>query len=131
MTIFEIANELPNGFHDSEVHTLQLDYPGRSIEIALDVWIGTMVDPPSTRETYRRGVLSITGLQYCAMDMPDERYPHADPGPLTVDLAESKAFVPAASFGCRLWVNEWNGFIHLSAQTAEFVWTGAPVNRGA
>jgi len=43
------------------------------MELTLDVWIGSMDDPQSTRETYRKGVVTITGLQYCAIDVPDEK----------------------------------------------------------
>jgi hypothetical protein len=130
MTIFEVAESLPNGFHDSELSTVSIDYSKRSVQLALDVWIGTMSDPPSTRETYRAGVLSINGLKYCAIDVPDQRYPYAQPDAVTIDLAEATQFLPgAASFACRLWVNDWNGFIHIAAESAQFVWVGEPTNR--
>jgi len=130
MTIFEIAEALPNGLHDAELETIRIDYPNRTVDLTLDVWIGTMDNPPSIREVYRKGALSITGLQYCAIDVPDQAYPYGVSGAVTIDLAEATAFVPpAASFQCRLWVNEWNGFIHLAAKAAAFVWTGEPVNR--
>jgi hypothetical protein len=131
-TIFEVADRLPNGLHDAEVDTIRIDYPHRTMELTLDVWIGRMDGPPSSREMYRRGVLKITGLGYCAMDLPDERYPFANPKPLRIDLAAATAFRPDGfSFACRLWVNEWNGFIHLSGQSAELVWQAEPINRGA
>ena len=132
MTIFEIAARLPNGFHDAEVETIHIDYLHRTMELTLDVWIGTMADPLSTRETYRKGVLTITGLQYCAMDVPDERYPFAEPDAITIDLAEATEFQPeGAAFACRLWVNEWNRFIHVSGTSAELAWRAEPINRGA
>ena len=132
MTIFEIESELPNGFHDAEIQTIRIDYPNLVLEITLDVWIGTMADPPSTRETYRMGRLLISGLQYCAMDMPDEGLAGSGPNALTIDLAKATNVVPpTALFGCRLWVVEWNGFIHIAAQSATFDWTEEPVNRGA
>jgi hypothetical protein len=130
VTIFEVAERLPNGFHDAEVETIHFDYVQRTMQITLDVWIGSMDDLPSTRESYRRGVLTVSGLQYCAMDVPDERYPFAKPHGLTIDLAEATEFQPAdAAFACRLWVKEWNAFIHLSGVSAEFVWSGEPKQR--
>ena len=132
MTIFEVADGLPNGFHDAEVESIRIDYLRRTMELTLDVWIGTMDDPPSTRETYRRGVLKITGLGYCAMDLPDEGYSFARPEPLTIDLHEASAFCPdGLAFACRLWVNEWNGFIHLSGMSAELDWKAEPITPGA
>jgi len=132
MTIFDVAGQLPNGLHDAELESIRIDYGHHTVEFALDVWIGTMDDPPSTRETYRRGLLTITGLLYCAIDVPDERYRFADATTLSIDLAEASEFLPeGAGFGCRLWVNEWNRFIHVGGMSAELVWRGEPFNRGA
>jgi hypothetical protein len=132
MTIFEIADQLPNGFHDAEIETIYIDYPNRVVEIRLNVWIGTMDDPESTRETYRKATLTLTGVWYCAMDSPDEGYPYAAAEGLTVDLAEPTLFVPKqATFACRFWVDQWNAFIHLAAASADLAWEGAAANRGA
>ena len=66
------------------------------------------------------------------MDLPDEGHPFAKGTPLTIDLHEATAFRPeGVTFACRLWVNEWNGFIHLSGQSAELVWEAEPISRGA
>jgi len=54
MTIFEVANGLPNGLHDAEVQSIRIDYLKRTVEFELDVWTGTMADAASTREMYRR-----------------------------------------------------------------------------
>ena len=132
MTIFEIAEHLPNGFHDAEVESIHIDYLHRTMELTLDVWIGTMDDAPASRETYRKGVLTITGLQYCGIDVPDERYRFAEGHTITIDLAEATEFQPAgAGFACRLWVSEWNRFIHVSGMSAELVWRAEPTNRRA
>lgn len=91
--------------------------------------LGQIILRPSWSFT-GEGNLSITGLQYCAMELPDQRYPYGEAYPLIIDLAEPTEFVlQAASFACRLWVNQWNGFIHLAAQAAELMWTGQPINR--
>src|SRR5438045_2504776 len=132
MTIFELAETLPNGFHDAEVESIRIDYLNRTVQFDLEVWIGTMADPPSIRETYRKALLTIVGFQYCAMDVPDERYPYRLEGTVKIDLAEATHFVPrSAAFGCRLWVNEWNGFIHIAADSASLVWQGETVSMHA
>lgn len=82
------------------------------------------------REMYRRAELTISGFHYCAMDVPAEDHPYEDSPKLTIDLAKPTAFAsPGAAFNCRLWVNEWNGFIHLSATDADLRWLAEPVNR--
>lgn len=132
MTIQEIARGLPNGFHDAEIEAIRIDYAQNKAEFVLDIWVGTMDDPPATRETYRKGILLISGLLYCAMDVPDEECSFANSRPLTIDLAEPTEFHPnGAAFACRFWVNEWNAFIHLSGMSAELEWQESPVNRGA
>jgi hypothetical protein len=132
MTIQEIASGLPNGFHDAEIKTIRIDYGHNKAEFELDVWVGTMDDPPVMREAYRKGILTINGLLYCAMDVPDERCSFANSVPLTIDLAEPIEFHPdGAAFACRFWVNEWNAFIHLSGMSAELEWQESAVNRGA
>jgi hypothetical protein len=129
VTIFQLAEQLPNGFHDSKVASIRIDYVARVVTMEVEVWVGTMDDPEETRETYRRGILTIRGFRYCAMDVPDKTYPY-DEDALTIDLADATAFhSPGAAFSCRMWVNEWNGFIHLSAESAELSWIADPVNR--
>ena len=129
MTIFEIASQLPNGFHDSEIASVRIDYVERILEIDLDVFIGA-TEESSLREAYRRGLLRIEGFSYCAIDPPDERYPFAAPGALTIDVSGPTLLIPKeAVFGCRVWVAEWNAFIHIAALSAEFAWRGEPTYR--
>jgi hypothetical protein len=130
MTIFEIADQLPNGFHDSEVESIRIDYVSRTLELALNVWVGGSDVAPETREAYRRALVWIRGLQYCVIDPPDERYPFSASHALTIDVAEPTLLVPKpALFGCRVWVAEWNAFFHIAAGSAEFAWAGAPTYR--
>ena len=97
----------------------------------VDVWIGDMGRADRQWEIYRRAELTIDGFHYYAMDVPDERYPYVDSSTLTIDLADATAFAsPKAAFNCRMWVGEWNGFIHVSAMAASLRWLGEPVNRG-
>src|SRR5687767_12188348 len=104
MTIFELAETLPNGFHDAEVQTISLDYRRRTVNMQMEVWIGTMDDPEAIRETYRRAEVTVEGFHYCALDLPDERYPFDAGATLTIDLADATAFEsPGPIFRCRIW----------------------------
>ena len=49
MTLNEVAETLPNGFHDAELRRIELDYDLRSCRIQVDVWVGDM-DDTSRRE---------------------------------------------------------------------------------
>jgi hypothetical protein len=56
-TIAEINEGLPNGLHDAEVEKITEDLHSKTLSFQLFVWVGTMDDPPSQRERYRRGKL--------------------------------------------------------------------------
>jgi hypothetical protein len=131
MNIFEISETLPNGIHDSALRSLRIDYIRRLVEFELDVWIGSMDDPPSTREIYRRGNLSIKGFRYCSIELPDESYPYDEQAPPTIDLVGATAFVPDGAFGFRLWVSQWNAFVHIAGEAADFTWKGEPINQAS
>ena len=42
MTLEELSATLPNGFHDSYVSTLTVDYVHRKAILDVQVWIGSM-----------------------------------------------------------------------------------------
>jgi hypothetical protein len=127
-TLADLAGQLPNGFHDAKVSGCSLDFVGRTVVFEMELWVGDDAD----RERYRRTRLGVTGLLYCAFDAPDPRYPFADRKPLVVDLCAadpavlSAAELPANAFRARLWVANWNSFIHLSGTHAELRWVDQP-----
>ena len=103
MTIHEIADLFPNGLHDAEVETIHIDHATRTVTMTVYVWIGIAEDPADERDTFRLGTLEFRDVSYCAMDVPGDI---------------------GATFTCRPWVNERNGFVHLAAQEASFTWSG-------
>jgi hypothetical protein len=137
MTLEDLARTLPNGFHDAEVSRLAIDFASRLATFDLEVWIGDMDCPPHHgREMYRRGRLRLTGLGYFVMDVPGHSYGFRRRGAICIDSCESDSTrglppLEGDEFGARLWVNEWNAFIHLSATQAEIHWLGEPYDRGA
>lgn len=130
MTLFGLAASLPNGLHDCEVSELFISYADRTVRFTLDVWIGDMDAQEESREEYRPGVVEIRDFEYCILDRPDPRYPYKNRR-LTVDLAEPDPKFEVGTDGnaCRLWVGEWNAFIHIRADKATLNWTGPSVYR--
>jgi hypothetical protein len=126
-TLREIAEGLPNGFHDAQVDLCTMDFAGRTLTFELALWLGDDEEP----ERYRGARLRVAGLLYCAFDPPDERYPFVAREPLVVDLCEPdpgvavNAALPPDAFSARFWVASWNSFIHLAATSAELAWTDA------
>ncbi|SRR6266567_3400913 len=134
MTLKELENTLPNGLHDAEVRSIAVDYVQHKVALDLTVWVGRMEDPPERREAYKEGRIEILGLLFLMMEPPDPKYPFTSSG-LTIDGCDmskniSSALLeslPSDSFFRSLWVNEWNGFIHIAAKSAAIVWA----NEGA
>lgn len=130
MTLLELAGTLPNGLHDSEVSELVVSYADRTIRLAINVWVGD-IDSKASRESYRQGVITINDFVYCVLDRPDINYPYESARVLTIDVMEPDESVTQNGNGeaCRLWVSEWNGFIHILAGDATLKWLGPEVVR--
>ena len=133
MNIFDIAQSLPNGFHDAELASMCLNYMDRTARLNLVLWVGDLEDG-TQREMYRSAVVRLSGVAYCIIDPPDPAYPFGAAEPLTIDLTDPDPLMlmtsmPGVSF--RLWVAQWNRFIHLCAKDAELEWLGPPEQRTA
>lgn len=131
MTLEDLAQTLPNGFHDSMVRSIFVDYAQRQVTMQLAVWIGDMDGDEVARELRREGSLVLEGLQFMSMDAPDARYPFAKGDTLWVDLCSpntaallaGKQCIASGGFVSAFFVNEWNSFIHVAARAARLEWT--------
>ena len=133
MTLSELAGTLLNGFHDSEVDLIGIDYSKHEVTFSIAVWVG---DPSSTdaeaRETYRKGTLTLSGMVFCIIEPPDPRYPYCEKDRIVVDTGEVKNLkkrpavqlppVPEGMFLNWIYVREWNSFIYVAAQNAALAW---------
>jgi len=130
VNIEELDRTLPNGFHDSCLRGISLDYEAQIASLTLDLWVGDQDAPAGEeRERLRPARLDLVGLEYLVLDPPDPRYKYRDAGSVTLDLCESDPVIatsrpPATGgFAGRFFVNEWNGFIHFAAKEARLTWT--------
>lgn len=127
-TLVEIAQSLPNGFHDARVRTCDLDFVARTLTLNLDIWVAEDVADSLERERYRPARLRIVGLAFCQMEAPDATCGFDEPGPLVVDLCEPEAghrlaeAISPKAFLSRFFVSKWNAFIHVAADSAELEW---------
>jgi hypothetical protein len=134
VTLEELENSLPNGFHDAEIERISVDYQRSLLVIELRFFVGDLVAPIDMREAYRPAVLTLSGVQFLAIDPPDARYPFSESGPLRIDACDATKnldanlvkTLPTNSFSRSFFVAEWNAFIHIAASSAAIEWT-APV----
>lgn len=137
MTLQELENTLPNGLHDSEIQSIEIDYIQRKTTVQLNVFVGELHAPPETREAYREASLVISSLHFLTIEPPDASYPFAESKALCVDACDMSknldirllASLPKESFVRSFFVNEWNSFVHLAGITAELTWKGPTVYR--
>lgn len=132
MTLTELADTLPNGFHDAELERLDLDYATRTARITLNLWIGDLHSvSESDRERYRCGQLTLSGFQYFIIETPDYD-DHADGAP-AIDIGELHELtnpplikIPARQsadlFENWIYVNWWNSFMYVAAREARWEW---------
>lgn len=130
MTIKEIEKQLPNGFHDSKLKRVAINYEKREIELHFDVFIGK--DEPTGGVRFREGTLKAYGLFFCVFEPPGPNYLCqlgmglwvADSDEVTEDKCPIKLSyaLPKAAFGHYFYINDWNAFIYLVASEARFEW---------
>jgi hypothetical protein len=129
MNIAELEAEHGLTFHDSLLRGLSTDFTSRTVEFVLEVCVG---DPKAAteqeRERRRVARLELTGLQYFVIDPPDPSYPYRDEGPVDVDPCDAdqdlaaRYRMPESAFAGRLFVSDWNGYIHFAATNAALTW---------
>lgn len=130
MTIEEIANTLPNGFHDAQIKGIGINYIEREVTMDLELWVSDSVKDNS--EDYREADMKLLGLLFLVMEPPDPRYDFQEKKPLWVDampLEASKStatqlpvVLPEKAFTYSFFVHDWNAFIHVAAMDASLSW---------
>jgi hypothetical protein len=98
--------------------------------MAINVWVGDM-DKEASRESYRQGVITINDFVYCVVDRPDVDHPYESARVLTIDVVgpDESVMLKGSGEACRLWVSQWNSFIHIRAGDATLKWLGPEVVR--
>jgi len=136
MTFEELDEKFPNGFDDAEVRLLTLDYRNRIARIELYLR-GNPPDSPG-RDEYQAAVLVLNGFYYVVVEPPDVDHLWYPQRSIQVngypeDVSQFPLFghlqkkLSDDAFCCRLYVHDWNSFIHIAAKDAQFSWVEASV----
>ena len=96
--------------------------------LGLDVMVNDERKPK-----YREGILRIMGIDFLVIDPPGPNAMLGLSRPSRIDTGSGQPStsiipLPTAPSSCFLqwfFVNDWNAFIRLAAQEAEFRWAGA------
>jgi hypothetical protein len=138
MSIAEIENQLPSGFHDAFLRGIRIDYAHKQVELELEVWVGDLnSDDLALREAYRRVRLSVFGLIACGVEMPDKDPLEDNVNGLPIGLAPANTvpfpkvthddLMPTDAFCSSFYfAEEGNSYIHIAGTRVEIEWLSDP-----
>ena len=136
MTLDELDHTLPNGFHDAEVFSFEIDYVHGIASFHLNLLVGWPDDPKPERDAYQEANLVVSGLCFVSIEPPSSKSPFIPDGnPISVSgdpakpdnlpsLPDLAAKFPSGAWCYRFFVHDWNAFIHIAAHDATVTWTG-------
>jgi hypothetical protein len=123
----QLASTLPNGFHDSAIRSLHVDYERRQASVD---WLVDFSEYPNPTPELRNVRVVFSGLTYFIMEPPFPGSPYGHSTPLSVvdvdsSLHEKIMFnsvaAPASALKLSTYVSDWNSFIHIAAEKAELI----------
>ena len=136
MTLAQLNEILPNGFHDAEIERFIWDFRQDTAVVDINFWTATEED--QDHEKRQRGCVEIHKIVFIAVDPPDPR--RSDPRPyrgssgsLQIDgmVADDKIFpvlsqlkpdLPPNTEVFSFYVVNWNSFMHIAAAEARLTW---------
>ena len=136
VTLEELDHNLPNGFHDAEIFSFELDYAAGTARFRMNLLVGWPDDPEPERQAYQEATLVVNGLCFCSIDPPSSTYPFLPDGkPICVSgdpaksdhlssLPDLAAKFPSETWCYRFFVDDWNAFIYIAGREAELTWVG-------
>jgi hypothetical protein len=135
MTLAELEDTLPNGFHDAFIYAFSIDYKDQKLDLDMELSYSQPDDPPEVPN--KRVIIRVSGLKLFAVDPPDPQY-----GALDGDELFVQGFVTASSEHWKnsidpklveapgsdaplysFFVDSWNSCIHIAATDAVCIWS--------
>ena len=138
MTLAELADSLPNGFHDSALKGLRVDYEQRLATISRSVKVGDPDGPPDHRDDFRGCEVQLLAVLFVVIDPPDHRYNFGSASEAWIaDGYETNSIsqlmqhmskllegLPRDAFAYSFFVNDWNSYVHVAARDCALKWAG-------
>jgi hypothetical protein len=133
MTLDDLAASLPNGFHDSALKVVVIDYVNREAKLSLEIWMADCdAASAADREAYRQAEVSLSGLVFWVCEPLSAGYPYDGKGEVTIDIGSVETLtrppsptLPSTPVGCFvnwIYVRAWNAFIYVAAHDAKLTW---------
>jgi hypothetical protein len=138
MTLAELDNSLPCGFHDAGLKSVTIDYEQRTVSLKFSLKVGNPEGPCKHRDDCRDAQVEITGMIFWIVDPPDRREEFGSAGEVWIgDSCETRSIpqftrhlsgitgaVPSDAFVHSFFANDWNSYIHVAARGCSMRWLG-------
>ncbi len=134
MTLSEIDDQLPNGFHDAEVGEFAWNFLSDTAFFDVSFWIGDEINVNKRR----RGRVELQQIRFISIEPPDPRQSdpkpyHPSRGSLQIDglltdetncrnFVQHKTELSPETEIFSFYVSNWNSFIHIAAADAKLIW---------
>lgn len=133
-TLRQIDDELPNGFHDALLQTINLDLVSKVARLSLQMSVGEpegITDEAS--DGYKPATLTLEDLVYFVIETPDLNKKFLASRGVSIDAGDATNLdnpraprplgaLPDDAFAYWFFVHEWNCFIHVAARRASLEW---------
>jgi len=132
MTLEDLDNTFPNGFHDATISDLVRDYENAKLSLKVDILIGLPDDPTPDADRYRSGELIFHGVLFCVIEPPDPESAFRHPGCVWFRFSKMETgavpeplmkSLPPDTLCYSLFVLDWWSHIHVAAADVSFVWS--------
>lgn len=129
MTFEELEKAVPNGFHDSELTAIEVDYARGLVVLSVSLDVGGVEEHSDLAdETLRPARVIFTGVKFVVIDPPET--PTTD---LTISVIDAGNGQPRPAplkrlrthentFLCWLFLSRTNSFIRIAAEQVELRW---------
>jgi hypothetical protein len=131
MTLEDIDQTLPNGFHDATISEITHNYIHATLKFKIEVLVGLPDMPPQDRSRYRQAELLFRGVLFCIIESPDFESAFKHPGKLWFSFSrmepqtipeELAKTIPSQALCYSFFVLDWHSSIHVAVADVELSW---------
>ena len=138
MTLAELEDTLPNGFHDAYITSVAMDYVRAELRLGMSLSFSVPDDPPEV-PGYRPAIVKESGVKLFVVDAPN---PDPQYSILERDEQPANGFVTSTSEDWNkeidqglidaagptaplysFFIGTWNSCIHIAATDATYEWS--------